>query len=122
MAQIDTVHLPIVPIYVYMYISELYATTRAFARTYKEKACNRHYCKENRRAIQIIKSIWLLFVPVLLTVSPRRLCLPQAIVIVLVSIFMYVNALKKAASCVSSLMITAVSASTYLINTQTRSI
>ena len=109
MTQIDTVNLPIVPIYIYMYISELYASTRTFTKTFREKACNKQYCKENRRAVLMIKFIWLFFVPLLLTTSPRRLCLPQAVVITLVSIGLYVSALRKKASCISAFMTTAVS-------------
>ena len=109
MGQMDTVNLPIVPIYIYMYLSELYATTRAFTKTFRERACNKQYCKESRRATLMIEFIWLFFVPLLLTTSPRRLCLPQAIVIILVSICLYVSALKKKASCMNALMITVVS-------------
>ena len=109
MTKIDTVNLAIVPIYIFMYISELYASSRAFTKTFREKTCNKHYCKENRRAVLMIKFIWLVFVPLLLTTSPRRLCLPQAVVIVLVSIGLYVNALRKKASCMNALMTTVVS-------------
>ena len=114
-ARIDKVTLPMVPIYCYMYIAELCATTKAFARTYREKNCSRHYCKQSRRAIQIIKLIWLIFVPLVLIVSPRRLHLPQAVLIVVVSLFLYVNALRTAAACLSSLWNTAVRVSTYLL-------
>ena len=122
MGRIDKVQLTIVPIYLYMYVSEIFATAKAFARTFKEKTCNKHYCKQSHRAIQIIKFIWLLFVPLLLIVSPRRLHLPQAIFIVIVSVFMYISAVRTAASCFSSLMITAVRTPTYLISPKIRSI
>ena len=37
MGQMDTANLPIVPIYIYMYLSELYTTTRAFTKTFRVK-------------------------------------------------------------------------------------
>ena len=122
MGRIDKVQLTIVPIYLYMYVSEIFVTAKAFARTFKEKACNKHYCIQSRRAIQIIKFIWLIFVPLLLIVSPRRLHLPQAILIVMVSVIMYVSAVKTAASRFSSLMSTVVRTLMYLISPKIRSI
>ena len=122
LGRIDRVQLLIVPIYLYMYVSELCATAKAFARTYREKTCNRHYCKQSRRAIQIIKLIWLFFVPLVLIVSPCRIHLPQAILIVMVSIFMYISALRTAAACLSSLLTTAVRVLTSLLNNETNSI
>ena len=43
MGRIDKVQLTIVPIYLYMYVSEIFVTAKAFARTFKEKACNTAY-------------------------------------------------------------------------------
>ena len=118
--KIETIHLPIVPLYIFMYISELYVFLRAFAKTFREKACNKSYCRENRRAMMMIKFIWVVFIPLLLTTTPRRLCLLQALIITLISIALYISALRKKASCISTLMTAAVSLytfQTYLIVT-----
>ena len=113
--KIDTIHLPIVPLYIFMYISELYVFLRAFAKTFRERACSKAYCCENRRAMMMIKFIWLVFVPLLLTTTPRCLCLFQALIITLISIALYVNALRKKASCISALLTATVSLYTHQI-------
>ena len=109
MNKIETIHLPLVPLYIFMYVSELYVFLRAFAKTFRERACNKSYCRENRRAMMMIKFIWLVFIPLLLTTSPRRLCLLQALILTLISIALYVSALRKKASCINALMTAAVS-------------
>jgi len=93
-------------------MSEVCATLKAFARTFKEKACNKSYCKDSKRTIQVIKFLWSVFLPVVIAAAPRRICLPQVIILVVVSSLMYMGALKSAASCITSLMLTAVSANT----------
>ena len=110
--KIDPVIQPIIPLYLYIYVSEICATVKAFAKTFKEKACSKHYCKGSKRTIQVIKFLWLVFLPVVVAAAPRRICLPQVIILVVVSSLMYMGALKSAASCISSLMLTAVSATT----------
>ena len=107
--KIETIHLPIVPLYIFMYVSELYVFLRAFAKTFKEKACTKAYCRENRRTMMMIKFIWLVFLPLLLTTTPRRLCLFQAVILTLISIALYISALTKKASCRSALLTTTVS-------------
>ena len=105
-SKIETIHLPIVPLYIFMYVSELYVFLRAFTKTFKERACTKTYCRENRRAMMMIKFIWLVFVPLLLTTTPRRLCLFQALILALISIALYISALTKKASCRSALLTT----------------
>ena len=107
--KIETIHLPIVPLYIFMYVSELYVFLRAFAKTFKEKACTKAYCRENRRTMMMIKFIWLVFLPLLLITTPRRLCLFQAVILALISIALYISALTKKASCRSALLTTTVS-------------
>ena len=107
--KIETIHLPIVPLYIFMYVSELYVFLRAFAKTFKERACTKAYCRENRRTMMMIKFIWLVFLPLLLTTTPRRLCLFQAVILALISIALYISALTKKASCRSALLTTTVS-------------
>ena len=120
MNKIETIHLPFVPLYIFMYVSEMYVFLRAFAKTFRERACSKSYCRENRRAMMMIKFIWLVFIPLLLTTSPRRMCLLQALILTLISIALYVSALRKKASCINALMTAAVSLYTlqiYLIVT-----
>ena len=110
--KIDPVIQPVIPLYFYIYVSEVCATLKAFARTFKEKTCSKSYCKDSKRVIQVIKFLWLVFLPVVIAAAPRRICLPQVIILVVVSGFMYVGALKSAASCITALTSTTVSAIT----------
>ena len=107
--KIDPVIQPVIPLYLYIYMSEVCATVKAFARTFKEKTCSKNYCKDSKRTIQVIKLLWLVFLPVVIAAAPRRICLPQVIILVVVSSLMYVGALKNAASCITALMLTTVS-------------
>ena len=38
MNKIETIHLPFVPLYIFMYVSEMYVFLRAFAKTFRERA------------------------------------------------------------------------------------
>ena len=100
---------PIIPLYLYVYISELSATVQAFTKTFKEKECTRHYCKNSKRSLQIIKFLWLFYLPIVLATSPRHVVVAQVCLLFSASIVLYVAALRTAAKCINALMLTSVS-------------
>ena len=100
---------PVIPLYVYVYLSEFSASLKAFIRTFNEKSCSRQYCKGSNRAMQVIKFLWLLYLPIVLTTSPRHVVLPQVIAVTVASALLYIGALRTAAKCISALLLTSVS-------------
>ena len=100
---------PVIPLYLYVYISELSATVQAFAKTFKEKECTRHYCKNSKRSLQIIKFLWLFYLPIVLATSPRHVVVAQVCLLFSASTVLYVAALRTAAKCINALMLTSVS-------------
>ena len=100
---------PITPLYLYVYISEFSATVKAFAKTFKEKECTRHYCKNSKRSLQVIKFLWLIYLPIVLATSPRHVVVAQVCILIAASTVLYVAALRTAAKCINALMLTSVS-------------
>ena len=105
-SQIDNEDLPIIPITIWLYVSQLYSTLRALAKASSDlRASTKHQCRESDKKIQLIKLLWLVFLPLMLYISPRRLCWPHAITIMSLYLMFYINSLTKAASCASLLII-----------------
>ena len=79
------------------------------AKTFKEKECTRHYCKNSKRSLQVIKFLWLFYLPIVLATSPRHVVVAQVCLLFSASIVLYVAALRTAAKCINALMLTSVS-------------
>ena len=102
---------PIIPLYIYVYLSEFSTSMKALIRTFTEKTCNRNYCKGSNRSLLVIKFLWLLYLPIVLVSSPRHVVLPQVIAVIVASVILYIGALRTAAACFNALTLTSVSVS-----------